>query len=137
MITIYDEKNETVFILHKVSHHFPPHIHKTTELIYVTNGTLELGINEDLSLGSLVKSLGVNKFLLSRVFSSTFHKNFNQYLNEHRLNYACSRLEYSNAPITEICLDAGFQSQRTFNRVFQDAYHMTPREYKIGTKNDI
>ena len=39
-------------------------------------------------------------------------------------------LEYSETPITEICLDAGFQSQRTFNRVFQDVYKMTPREYR-------
>lgn len=257
MIPIYDENKEHAFILHKVSHHAAPHIHETIELIYVTNGTLVLGVNEELylmekgdfaivfpnmihhyqvfsegknsacyiyppivmleqqgedlqkyypdppvikkemlhedvvyaikslqrekfrnpavdqayiqiilariftqlrlkerkdsicedliyqtvsyiaghfkeelSLGSLAKNLGVNKFVLSRIFSSTFHKNFNQYVNEHRLNYVCSRLEYSSDSITAICLEAGFQSQRTFNRVFQDTYHMTPRAYR-------
>lgn len=41
-----------------------------------------------------------------------------------------SLLEYTEQPITDVCLDAGFQSQRTFNRVFQEAYKMTPREYR-------
>ena len=39
-------------------------------------------------------------------------------------------LEHSAVPITDICLGAGFQSQRTFNRVFQETYQMTPREYR-------
>ena len=29
-----------------------------------------------------------------------------------------------------ICLDCGFESQRTFNRVFKDRYKITPREYR-------
>ena len=32
--------------------------------------------------------------------------------------------------ITDICLESGFQSQRTFNRVFQERYKKTPRQYK-------
>ena len=39
-------------------------------------------------------------------------------------------LEYSDCPITQIAFEAGFQSQRTFNRSFQEIYHMTPREYR-------
>lgn len=31
-----------------------------------------------------------------------------------------------------ICLDCGFESQRTFNRVFKDRYKITPREYRKG-----
>lgn len=257
MIPIYDEKNEKLYMVHKRSQHFPPHLHETPEFVYVTSGTLALGMNEelfpmeqgdfaivfpnmihhyqvfssgensafyvypplsllgatsaelqkyhpvnpvipkgklhveiqhalqnldceekinpvlqqayiqiilarclpflelkdrdgmecgdliyqtvsyiaghfkeDLSLGALAKALGVNKFQLSRMFSATFHKNFNQYLNEHRLHYVCTQLEDSNDSITNICLDAGFQSQRTFNRVFHEIYRMTPREYR-------
>ena len=74
--------------------------------------------------------MGVGKYVLSRVFSSTFHKNFNQYVNEQRLNYVIAMLEETEESITDICLDAGFQSQRTFNRVFQETYRMTPREYR-------
>ena len=78
----------------------------------------------------MARDLGVSKYVLSRVFSATFHKNYNQYLNEQRMNYVISLLECSDEPITDICLDAGFQSQRTFNRVFQEMYKMSPREYR-------
>lgn len=33
----------------------------------------------------MAKDLGVSKYVLSRVFSKTFHRNFNQYLNDARL----------------------------------------------------
>lgn len=100
------------------------------DLIYQTVSYIAGHFKEDLSLDKLAKALGASKFALSRVFSSTFHKNFNQYLNEQRLQFVCSSLEYSDFPVTEICLEAGFQSQRTFNRAFQEVYRMTPREYR-------
>lgn len=257
MIPFYEQKKECISIVHKKSKHFPPHIHEAMECVYVTSGTLELGIGqelfhmekgdfaiifpnmihhyqvfseetskayylipslslsgqfqeqmqkycpknpvikeedvhpeipniirslykekgenrivasaymqlllarslpyfelvdkksfaiedivyqtvsyiaenfkEEITLDTMAKDLGVSKYKLSRVFSSTFHKNFNQYVNDQRLNYVISMLENTNQSITEICLEAGFQSQRTFNRAFQEVYNMTPREYR-------
>lgn len=262
MFPIKNDKMERVHTIHAFSHHFPPHLHETPEFIYVTSGTLELGINQEfyhmekgdfaivfpnlmhhyqvfshgtssavyiysplnltgqfrtslqnycpkcpiiplenvhedtiyairrlvedkemnpvieqaylqiilsrsmplleleerilkesddtiyktvayiaghfqegLTIEKVAKDLGVTKFILSKVFSMIFHRNFNQYLNEQRLNYACAMLEYSDVPITEICTQAGFQSQRTFNRAFQEVYDMTPREYRNQYKN--
>ena len=85
---------------------------------------------EDISLLTMAKALGIGEYRLSRIFSSTFHQNFNHYLNEVRLNYVTSALGDSDRQITDIALDAGFQSQATFNRVFRDRMHMTPREYR-------
>jgi len=78
----------------------------------------------------MAKDLGVSKYVLSRVFSKTFHRNFNQYLNDARLGYAKQRLENTNDPITTICLDSGYESQRTFNRVFKEKYMVSPSEYR-------
>ena len=85
---------------------------------------------EPMSLGEMASDLGVSRYVLSRVFSGTFHTNFNQYINEIRLSYACELLEYTDRTITEIGMDAGFGSQRTFNRVFREVHRMTPREYR-------
>lgn len=100
------------------------------DIIYQTVSYIARHFREELSLESMAKDLGVSKYVLSRVFSGTFHRNFNQYLNEQRLNYVSTLLECTNETITEICMDAGFESQRTFNRVFQEKYKMTPREYR-------
>ena len=63
-------------------------------------------------------------------FLKHFIRNFNQYLNDARLSYACTRLVNSGDTILDICLDSGFDSQRTFNRVFKERYRITPSEYR-------
>ncbi len=48
-----------------------------------------------------------------------------------------SLLENSGKTITDIWLDCGFESQRTFNRVFKERYKMTPREYRSKCNSDV
>ena len=98
-----------------------------------SNGRRTAGIQiERIRVGMMAEDIGVSKYVLSRIFSKTFHRNFNQYLNDERLNYAIRCLEHSDLSITQICMDSGFDSQRTFNRVFKERYKVTPREYRKG-----
>ena len=39
-------------------------------------------------------------------------------------------MECTDNSITDICLDAGFESQRTFNRVSRERYKVMSREYQ-------
>ncbi len=39
-------------------------------------------------------------------------------------------MECTDKSITDICLDAGFESQRTFNRVSRERYKVMSREYR-------
>ena len=89
------------------------------------------------SLEEMAKDLGVSKYVLSRLFSQIFHRNFNQYLNDARLNYACYRLENTRDSITNICLDSGFESQRTFNRTFKERYKISPSDYRSKCVKDM
>lgn len=100
------------------------------DIIEQTMAYISGHFTEEITLTSMAKDLGFSPYALSRVFSSTFHRNFNQYLNEIRLNYASSLLLYTNQTITEAYINSGFNSQRTFNRAFQERFHMTPREYR-------
>ena len=100
------------------------------DIVYQAVSYLAANFRNPISLTSMATDLGYSPYTLSRVFSGTFHKNFNQYLNEIRLEYACSLLLYTNQTITDIYMNAGFESQRTFNRVFLEEYHMSPREYR-------
>ena len=47
MISVYEQKREQFNIVHKVSKHYPPHLHANLEIVYVTEGTLELGVGQD------------------------------------------------------------------------------------------
>jgi AraC-like DNA-binding protein/uncharacterized cupin superfamily protein len=100
------------------------------DLTYQTVCYISAHFAEDISLTSMARDLYVSPYALSRIFSSVFHTNFNGYLNEFRLDYAIYLLRYTTQTITEVYESAGFNSQRTFNRVFQDRFRMSPRDYR-------
>jgi AraC-like DNA-binding protein len=109
----------------------------SNDLIYQTVSYISANFRKSFLLEDMAKDLGVSKYVLSRVFSKTFHRNFNQYLNDARLGYAKQRLENTNDPTTNICLDSGFESQRTFNRVFKEKYMVSPSEYRRKLYEDL
>ncbi len=85
---------------------------------------------ENLSLQQVAKEVGVSRYVLSRIFSNDFHQNFNHYVNSVRLEHATALLTESKEPIKKIMTDCGFKSSVTFNRVFVELYHLTPRQYR-------
>ena len=85
---------------------------------------------EPLTLEVLARELHINKYYLSHIFSSRLHMNFRGYLNRIRLEYALQLIRSTRQPLTDVWEDAGFNSQRSFNRVFQETMGMTPLEYR-------
>ena len=100
------------------------------DLIYSSVAYVAKNYGSQITLEKMANDLGVSKYVLSRMFAKTFHCNFSKYVNGVRLNNAVTELENSQDSITNICLNCGFESQRTFNRVFKDRYKLTPREYR-------
>lgn len=85
---------------------------------------------EPLSLDHVAKELHYNKYYISRVFSSHLHCSFPEYVNRLRLDYAAHQLRFTNRKITEIWQEAGFESQKTFNRTFRSCYGMAPAQFR-------
>ena len=99
-------------------------------LVYKSVEYVAKNFRKKISLDQMANDLGVSKYILSRLFSQTFHTNFAGYVNGVRLNYAVAMLDGGCESITNICYECGFESQRTFNRVFKERYKVTPREYR-------
>ena len=89
---------------------------------------------EQLTLEVLARELHVNKFYLSHIFSDRLKVNFRQYLNQIRLEHALLEMKSTDHSITRIWEEAGFNSQRSFNRVFLEQMGMTPMEYRRALK---
>ena len=90
---------------------------------------------EDLSLESVAKAMGVGKSHLSHLFSQKMKINFRRYLNTIRVEKACVLLQENEMSVKEICFICGFESTRTFHRVFMEEQRMTPGEYRERMKN--
>lgn len=85
---------------------------------------------EPLSLSLVANHLGVSKYHLSRIFSQKLHMNFNEYVNQLRADHAATLIRTTDYTFTYISLEAGFENQRTFNRVFRQFYGKTPSEFR-------
>lgn len=91
---------------------------------------LDQHYQEDISLESTAKEIGISKFYLSQIFSNKLHTSFPSYVTARRLDYAEKQLATTSKSITEIAFESGFTSQRTFFRSFQEAYGTTPHKYR-------
>lgn len=85
---------------------------------------------EPLTLDQVARELGVSRYYLSRMFSQKVGSGFNSYVNSLRVGLAQHLLENPALPVSQIALECGFESLRTFNRAFQEQVKTTPREYR-------
>ncbi len=88
-------------------------------------------INTPLSLRSTAAATGFNPSYLSRMFHRNKGVGFLEYVNMLRC-YQAVRLLYSatELSVSEIAYQVGFESIRTFNRVFLQLYGITPSQMK-------
>jgi AraC-like DNA-binding protein len=112
-------------------------IEADTQLIAALNHlmTVELVYREEkLTIGALADRLGVPEYKLRRVINQQLgHRNFNAFLNRHRIEDARRALAdpaMAQVAVLDIAMDAGFQSLGPFNRAFKADTGMTPTEFR-------
>lgn len=89
-------------------------------------------LNPDLNLSDLANLLEMNRAQLSQVINTGFHKNFNDFINEYRVNTFKEKLnlgEHHQLSLLGIAYDCGFNSKATFNRVFKKITLISPTEF--------
>ena len=82
--------------------------------------------NENISLKDVAKELMYNYQYLSRIFNQTMGVNFKTLVNHYRFEYAYQLLLETNKNISDIAFESGFQSIRSFNRIFFEISGTTP-----------
>ena len=90
---------------------------------------LNRNFQNEATLESLSEALGYSTSYLSRYFKSCFGVGISQYVNILRLRKALTLLQDRNNTHTFCALESGFNSVRTFYRVFKEEMGKTPMEY--------
>lgn len=94
--------------------------------------TDRLYLNQDLNLRDLAKRMKSNSVELSSAINQHFEKNFNDYINDLRIEefVQLSRdVKRQHYTLLSNAYDAGFSSKSTFNRAFRKAKGTSPGEY--------
>ncbi len=87
--------------------------------------------DENLSLESLSKKLGLKKNQLSQFLNEKNNINFKTFIHEYRVNEAKELLvNDKRKTVLNIAYEVGFTSRSTFNFVFQKITGDTPSEYR-------
>ena len=48
MLLVYENRTDGIVVEWKKTVHFPPHLHEAIEVVYVTDGDIELGVGQEL-----------------------------------------------------------------------------------------
>lgn len=84
-----------------------------------------------ITLTDLTRIMGVNSNVLSHAINQGFDKNFNDFINEYRINEVKSKLrDADESTLLGIAFDSGFNSKATFNRAFKKFTGVSPKEYQ-------
>lgn len=88
----------------------------------------------DLTLQELSNKMQIKSASLSGFFSTSLGRNFNEVINEYRVEEVKRLMRDPNtdpkATLMELAYRSGFNSKATFNRIFKEMTGMTPKAFK-------
>ncbi len=90
-------------------------------------------LKSDFRQEDLANYLAISKSNLSQISSSIYQKNFNQLVNEKRIDVVLEKFENSewlNYSLGGVAQEVGFKSRTTFIKAFKEKTGYPPSEYK-------
>lgn len=89
---------------------------------------------ENLMLADVAQRVGISPGYLSTLFQRQMSKGFVDYLNEIRIEHACTYLLQNYLKAYEIAYKVGFKDEKYFSRVFKKIKGKSPSEYRKQNK---
>lgn len=96
----------------------------TTAIEYINSNYLE-----NITMESLAARVGYSTANFSTLFNKVVGCGFKDYLNNLRINHANYLFSQGENNILNVAINSGFNSIRTFNRVYKNKMGVTPRDY--------
>lgn len=85
--------------------------------------------HKDLTLSSISRAFGYHPVYISSYFKSHLDIGISRYINIIRLKHAILLMRQKKQTVTQIALECGFCSTRTFYRTFNKEFGCSPKEY--------
>jgi AraC family transcriptional regulator len=102
-------------------------------LVHRAVDRIQLELDDDeMSLDLLARRSGVSPFYFHRLFSTVVGEPPAGYVRRLRLERAALRLKYTRRPVTQIALDAGYETHEAFTRAFKAMFGKAPRQWRAA-----
>jgi len=86
-------------------------------------------IGEDVTIDSLVKSMGYSRRHLYKIFQTHSEIPIMEYIRRRKLSAAAGAL-HSDRTMLDIALDYGYETHSGFYKAFQAIYGCSPSDYR-------
>jgi AraC-like DNA-binding protein len=87
-------------------------------------------LTESLPLKNIARLAHLSPFHFHRSFCAVFGETPHAYRTRRRLERASRLLKETDSPVTEVCLDTGFESVGSFSTLFRRRYGVSPTEFR-------
>ncbi|MBU1003876.1 MAG: AraC family transcriptional regulator [Proteobacteria bacterium] len=91
---------------------------------------MERHLDEELALDALAEVACFSAYHFHRIFSGMVGEGVAAHLRRLRLERAANRLCFTNLPVTDIALNAGYDSPEAFSRAFKGLFELSPVRYR-------
>lgn len=88
--------------------------------------------SDELTLSALAEQFCYSPSYLSELIKNTTGQTFVRFLHDLRIRHACGLLASTDMSVSEIALEVGYGSYKTFARMFRETKGVTPREYRLA-----
>ena len=92
---------------------------------------------EDILQSEVAEKLGISGGYLSTLFSQNLNCKFVDYLNQVRIERACTYLKQNFLKTYEIAYRVGFKDEKYFSKVFKKIKGVSPKEYRMKGETSI
>ena len=101
-------------------------------IVYLTRARdyIQKNYQSDLTLGTIAGAVGISRSYLTQLFNQFEQCTVVNYIQNVRCNQAAHLLTTTQFPITDIAMEAGFNSRQHFCRTFAKINACTPSEYR-------
>jgi AraC-like DNA-binding protein len=108
----------------------PLHGAKTHHSVWPIIHYIHRNYQEELALSDLASKFAMSASRISEVIKQTTGQTFVHFLHDLRLRHACSLLVSTEMSVTEIALEVGYGSYKTFSRIFRESKGIVPKDYR-------
>lgn len=99
-------------------------------LVELAKDYVEEHYYENLMQTDVAQKVGISAGYLSTLFQKQLSKGFIDYLNEVRIEHACTYLQQNYLKTYEIAYKVGFKDEKYFSKVFKKIKGQSPSEYR-------
>lgn len=99
--------------------------------LYLARDTILALHDQPLTLETIARAACLSPNHLMRTFKSAFGQTPYQFLTDERLRQAARLLATTEIPITDICMQVGYESLGSFSWLFRRRFGLSPTDYRM------